>query len=120
VELENIFWDIDDFCQEFEKFFNPQALPEKIRKRQQKSKLCLSEIVTIIINFHISGYRNFKDYYTKHVSIYLASEFPNLLSYNRIVPSEAAASPTSTTRTVLFSDSTYSKVGLHRAAASSA
>ncbi len=85
MELEQLFCDIDDFSQEFEKGFNPQALPHKIQKRKRKYKLSLSEIVTIIIYFHGSSYRNFKDYYTKHVLKYLQSEFPDLVSYNRFV-----------------------------------
>lgn len=85
MEIETLFCDIDDFCQELEKIFKPQALPEKIKKRNRQFKLSASEIVTIVIYFHSSSYRNFKDYYTKHVSPYLRSEFPDLVSYNRFV-----------------------------------
>jgi hypothetical protein len=83
MELVQLFWDVDNFCGEFEEFFNSQALPDKKRKRNRKFNLSLSEIVTIIIYFHSSSYRNFKDYYTKHVLKYLQSEFPQLVSYNR-------------------------------------
>jgi len=41
--------------------------------------------MTIVIQFHQSGYRDFKDYYTKHVQAYLHSEFPRLVSYSRFV-----------------------------------
>jgi hypothetical protein len=51
MELVQLFGDVDDFCGEFEKFFNSQALPDKKRKRNRKFKLSLSEIVTIIIYF---------------------------------------------------------------------
>ena len=85
MELAQLFWDVDDFCKDFEIFFNSQALPPKQQKRNRKFKLSLSEIVTIIIYFHSSSYRNFKDYYLKHVSKYLQPEFPNLVSYNRFV-----------------------------------
>jgi hypothetical protein len=44
-----------------------------------------SEIMTIVIYFHQSGYRNFKDYYTKHVQVELCSEFPQMVSYSRFV-----------------------------------
>ena len=41
--------------------------------------------MTIMVNFHISRYRTFKDYYLKHVCQHLRSEFPGLVSYNRFV-----------------------------------
>jgi hypothetical protein len=50
-----------------------------------KPKLSASEVMTIIIYFHISRYRDFKTYYTKYVMKHLRSEFPNLVSYNRFV-----------------------------------
>jgi len=45
----------------------------------------LSEIMTIAIYYHYSGYKTFKEYYEKHVMVYLKSEFPNLASYNRFL-----------------------------------
>src|SRR6266540_5757425 len=42
-------------------------------------------MMTIIIYFHQSQYRNFKAYYTKHVCQHLRSEFPHLVSYERFV-----------------------------------
>jgi hypothetical protein len=47
--------------------------------------LCLSEVMTIIVLFHSSGYRNFKTYYTQHVLKHMAGAFPRLVSYNRFV-----------------------------------
>jgi hypothetical protein len=44
MELVQLFGDVDDFCGEFEKFFNSQALPDKKRKRNRKFKLSLSEL----------------------------------------------------------------------------
>ena len=41
--------------------------------------------MTIVIHFHQSGYRDFKDYYTKYVQAHLRSEFPRLVSYSRFV-----------------------------------
>ena len=47
--------------------------------------MSLSEIMTILIAFHQSHYRNFKRYYLDHVCIYWSSEFPKLPSYQRFV-----------------------------------
>jgi hypothetical protein len=85
MEIETLFCKIDDFCQAFAPIFDSHLLPNKVVKRKRKSRLCLSEIATIIVYFHCSSYRNFKDYYIKHVLKYCQSEFPNLVSYNRFV-----------------------------------
>jgi hypothetical protein len=67
MELETIFCEIDDFCTYFEPIFQAQLIPSQIKKRIRPSRLCLSEIMTIIVYFHRSSYRNFKDYYLKHI-----------------------------------------------------
>ena len=78
-----LFCDIDDFCLLFEPQWRKQLL--ETRQRDRASTLCLSEVMTIITLFHSSSYRNFKSYYTKHVSEHLAWAFPHLVSYNRFV-----------------------------------
>ena len=44
-----------------------------------------SEVMTILVDFHQSRYRTFKDYYLKQVCLGLRWAFPNLVSYNRFV-----------------------------------
>ena len=85
MNLTEIFCDVDDFCKVFEPEWNKELISEGIKMRQKKSGLSLSEVITIVIYFHLSGYRKFKDYYLKHVFIHLKSYFPNLVSYNRFV-----------------------------------
>jgi hypothetical protein len=51
----------------------------------QYCRLAPSEVMTIVIHFHQSSYRNFKHYYIKYVGQHLADDFPHLLSYNRMV-----------------------------------
>jgi hypothetical protein len=41
--------------------------------------------MTIVIGFHGSGYRTFKDFYTLQVLPHWKKAFPNLISYNRFV-----------------------------------
>ncbi len=84
MSLEQLFCEVDDFCLDWERYFSTITLPSQ-SKRTRKSSLYLSEIMTIIINFHRSRYRTFKDYYTKYVLTYLRQEFPNIVSYNRFV-----------------------------------
>ena len=56
---------------------------KQIRKRDRS--LTISEIMTILIHFHQSHYRNFKAYYLECVLAHLHSEFPGLVSYTRFV-----------------------------------
>jgi hypothetical protein len=42
-------------------------------------------MMTIMVYFHQMRYRDFKTYYTQFVQVYLCSEFPKLVSYNRFV-----------------------------------
>ena len=80
-----IFCEIDDFCLFFEPCWKRQLVAAKKRQRNRRSTLCLSEVMTIIVLFHSSGYRNFKAFYTQHVLKYLGGAFPKLVSYNRFV-----------------------------------
>ena len=81
----DLFCDVDDFCLEFAQSGLNRQLAQPGAKRGPKSTLVLSEIMTIIIHFHQSHYRDFKAYYTQHVLVHLRAEFPNLVSYPRFV-----------------------------------
>lgn len=80
-----IFCEIDDFCREFEPKFNQQLLADGERKRIKPSRMSRSEVMTILVLFHRSGFRDLKRFYTKLVCRYWHQDFPNLLSYNRFV-----------------------------------
>ncbi len=85
MELEVLFCEIDDFCQDFEKQFNAKLIDNKQVKRQRKSRLSLSEVMTIVVYFHGSNYRNFKAYYQDKILQHHFSDFPDLVSYNRFI-----------------------------------
>lgn len=59
-KLDDIFCDVDDFCRVFIPEWEKQQLANGSRKRQRSSRMTTSEIMTIIICFHISHYRDFK------------------------------------------------------------
>ena len=75
-----LFCSIDDFCAKFEPMFNKTFLPNH-RKTTRKTRLCLSELMTIVVIFHISKFRTFKDFYSSEI---LRGYFP-ALSYTRFV-----------------------------------
>ncbi|NEO03914.1 MAG: IS982 family transposase [Moorea sp. SIO3I7] len=83
--LEELFCDIDDFCQVFEPKWHQQLLTSGLKSRKRKRGLCLSEIMTILVSFHQNHYRNFKHYYLQQVCQYRRGEFPGLPSYQRFV-----------------------------------
>jgi hypothetical protein len=85
MSLDELFCDVDDFCQLFLPAWHRQLLTGGERKRRRASRLTLGEIMTILIYFHQSQYRNFKAFYLLHLSRHCRDEFPNLLSYNRFV-----------------------------------
>jgi hypothetical protein len=85
MDILPVFCDIDDFCLFFEPLWRTRLLAAVPRQRQRTTTLCLSEVMTIIVLFHLSGYRNFKTFYTQQVLKQMAGAFPRLVSYNRFV-----------------------------------
>ena len=83
-KVTEIFCSIDDFCLEFIPTFNNHLL-SNTKNRNKPSKLSLSEVMTIQVLFHISGFRNFKTFYKGYVCAHLNTWFPDLVSYNRRV-----------------------------------
>ena len=83
--LLELFCNVDDFCETFEPSWNQQQLSSGEKKRQRNRSLTNSEIMTILIAFHQSHYRDFKAYYCEQVSKNWRQEFPGLVSYTRFV-----------------------------------
>jgi len=76
---------IDDFCLEFNREYEKHLLLTGKIVRLRLCGLSLSEIMTIMIEFHSSRYADFKAYYLEYVLVHLRSLFPGLVSYNRFV-----------------------------------
>lgn len=83
MNLTTIFYHVDEFCKLFEKEVAIKVLSSGKSIRNRKSSLKLSEVMTIVIYYQQSGYKTFKDYYTRNVA--LRSAFPRMPSYNRFV-----------------------------------
>lgn len=82
--LTTIFYYTDEFC----KFFSQEAAKHTLENdsiTHFQSAMTLSEIMTIMIYWHQSGYKNFKSFYTKHVLVVFKKEFPHAVSYTRFV-----------------------------------
>ena len=85
INHEDIFYDVDDFIKQNEQILLPKLKTKNIKNAGRKPRLHLSEIVTIIIVFHHSRMRTFKDYYNMIVIPDLKKDFPGLVSYNRFI-----------------------------------
>lgn len=85
MSLLSLFCHVDDFWKAVRPGWHEHLLAEGKRSRLRPTNLSESEIMTILIHFHQSGYRTFKDYYTRYVQVHLAGEFPDLVRYERFV-----------------------------------
>lgn len=83
--LVELFVKVDDFCQAFLPKWEQHLLQSGVIQRRRERSLALSEVMTILIHFHQSHYRNFKAYYCEHVLPHLREAFPGLVSYTRFV-----------------------------------
>jgi len=82
-----IFCIIDDFCKEMTQILNQNAIQSDhtIKKRNRKSRMSDSEVIAIMVLFHLKGYRSLKHFYINHVKEHMRSDFPETVSYNRFV-----------------------------------
>lgn len=83
--MVTIFCHSDDFCKFYNKKVEKRLLATNKKRGNRTSKMSLSEVITISIYFHVSGYKTFKSYYTKCICKYHKKDFKHLVSYNRFL-----------------------------------
>lgn len=84
-KLIELFCAVDDFCNFFMPRFEDELLAQLGKRQKRKSNMSTSEVMTIVIHFHQSHFRNFKAYYQTLLQKNLKLYFPKLVSYNRMV-----------------------------------
>lgn len=86
-EITEIFYLSDEFSKEFDTTIKKHLLQadDAGKHRNKPNRLSDSEVMTILIAFHLSGMRNLKHFYLFYISKHQRKEFPNLVSYNRFV-----------------------------------
>ena len=84
-KLVETYCDVDDFSKLFFPSWQRILLENGEIKRRRVCRLSPSELMTIIIHFHQSHYRDFKNYYLHYVCRQLKAYFPELLSYTRFL-----------------------------------
>jgi hypothetical protein len=91
-KITEIFVEVDDFCKKFENIISHTkkiASTDSKKSRNRASKLSDSEIITIMIGFHLGAHKCFKHYYLQVVVPYYSNLFPDLVSYNRFIELQA-------------------------------
>jgi hypothetical protein len=81
-KLIALFCEIDDFCLALRKWKEKEGLTGKTTRSPQLSE---SEIMTISVFCHYSGYKCFQYFYQQQALPFLKSYFPGLPSYERFL-----------------------------------
>ena len=84
MDRVTVYCAVDDFYKVCEPLWRARMVTDGQRRRQRESQLSLSEMLTIMIGFHTSGYRTFKAYYFSLLAT-AREDFPNLISDSRFV-----------------------------------
>jgi len=86
-KITEIFFFIDEFYKDFQEVIRGHILqPDTSRKHRNKPcRLSDSEVITILILFHLGQFRNLKHFYLFYVQKHLQGEFPQTVSYTRFV-----------------------------------
>ena len=86
-KITEFFCVLDDFCKEMNQIIDQNVILEDTgkKKRNRKSKMSDSEVITIMVLFHLKGYRCLKHFYINHVQQHMRDDFPETVSYNRFV-----------------------------------
>lgn len=79
-KLVEIFY----FCDEFDKVFQPYCQQKFIGKTHQ-GKMNKAEMMSIVIYYHISGFKCFKYYYNFVIRRYWVAYFPDSYEYSRFI-----------------------------------
>lgn len=86
TKLTEIFIECDDFLKGIKDFFDAQSLPDPNGRVKKRARMMTeSEMMTIIIYYHFSGFKCFKWYYNYVIKKIFASYFPATFSYNRFI-----------------------------------
>tara|TARA_Y100000588_G_scaffold57995_1_gene56210 strand:- start:373 stop:642 length:270 start_codon:yes stop_codon:yes gene_type:complete len=80
-KLVNLFCHVDEFFQAFLLQWQKLQHESGERKRNRKGRMSESEFNTIIIAFHMSHQRDFKNFYHR----YYKNDSPMLLCYTRFL-----------------------------------
>ena len=83
--LVEIFCEVDDFCKAFQKQYEEHLLGTGPGPQGPVPGLCESEIITILLVLHNSGFKHLKGFYNSPWGSVLRQYFPGMPCYERFV-----------------------------------
>ena len=86
ASIIEIFCFLDEFCKYFEPELKKRAISTSGKlHRNRPGRMSDSEIMTILVLFHTSRFRDLKSFYLGYICQHMRKEFPHVISYNRFV-----------------------------------
>ncbi|MBC7807041.1 MAG: IS982 family transposase [Akkermansiaceae bacterium] len=79
-----LFCSVDDYCRTPLSPRDQRLLSGKSQRNRARS-LSKSEIITLLVAFHLSKFRDFKAFYLGFVCLHWRGAFPKLVSYSRFI-----------------------------------
>jgi hypothetical protein len=84
IDITALYCCLDDFCKVFADWEAHQLIPSPTR-RQRCGKLSRTEMLFIMVLFHLSPYKNFKTFYLYGIGVQHRACFRDLPHYDRFV-----------------------------------
>lgn len=84
INITALFCCLDDFCNLYEPWQRRKLIPAT-GSRQRSGKLCLSEMLFIMVLFHVSPFKDFKHFYIHGIEGKYRSLFASIPCYARFV-----------------------------------
>ena len=76
-KITTIYYIVDEFFKEFNHVLKEYSLQDqKIKKRNRRSAMSESEVMTIMILFHYGAFKNLKHFYLGYVQRHMKDKFP--------------------------------------------
>ena len=84
IDITALYCCLDDFCKVFEDWEAHRLIPSG-QTRKRSGKLSRSEMLFIVVLFHLSPYKNFKTFYLYGIGVQHRACFRDLPHYDRFV-----------------------------------
>ncbi|MDR1336190.1 MAG: hypothetical protein LBK22_05090 [Tannerella sp.] len=87
TDTVEIYYAADEFSGKFDGVTAGHLLTEDSDKRRRNRRSAMSDtgVVTILILFHLKQFRNLKAFYTEYIQVHCRKDFPHTVSCNRFV-----------------------------------
>jgi hypothetical protein len=84
IDITALYCCLDDFCKVFEDWETHRLIPSE-QTRKRSGKLSRSEMLFIVVLFHLSAYKNFKTFYLYGIGVQYRDCFGGLPHYDRFI-----------------------------------